>query len=96
MTFFALHGAVKQVEELVTSDKPGVAELARKALEIRDKVRVVEEQVSGDREIEGQAPMIRFSRRLQQAINGEDLPDEDEVLDELGDSDIIELVEDDA
>lgn len=91
MAYFAINKAVKQVQSIASGDDGGMAALAQKALKSRDEAREVEEQVRGNSEIEGQAPLLRFSRRLYQAIAGEDQGGDDELLEELGDSDIMEL-----
>ncbi len=91
MASFAIHGAVKQVESIASGDDSSGAKLGRQALDSRDDVRAIEEQVQNTGKIEEQAPLLRFSRRLYQAIAGEEEGEDDELLEELGDSDIMEL-----
>lgn len=91
MASFAIHNAVKQVEELASGDESSVAALAAQALEARDMLRKIDDQVQGKSDIEGADPLLRFSRRLYQAIAGEEHGDEDELLEELGESDIMEI-----
>lgn len=91
MASFAIHNAVKQVEELASGDDASVAMLAAQALDARDTLRKIDDQVQGKSEIEGADPLLRFSRRLYQAIAGEEHGDEDELLEELGESDIMEI-----
>jgi hypothetical protein len=93
MAFFAIYGSVKQVEELASSDDATVAELAGKALRMRDAVRAVDEQVRGAAPLEGTDPVLRFGRRLHQAIAGVEPAEDDGLLEELGDSDIVEVEE---
>jgi hypothetical protein len=90
MASFAIHGAAKQVESIASGDSAGAA-LARQALEAREAVRAAEEQVQGRGEVDPQATMLRFSRRLYQSIAGEAQGPDDELLEELGDSDIMEV-----
>jgi hypothetical protein len=94
MACFAIHGAVKQVEELASGDEAGVAALARQALEMQAEARLVEEQVAGSRDVEGQSPLLRYAHHLYLAITGDSLLEDGELLEELGDSEIVELDED--
>lgn len=93
MAFFAVNGAAKQIEEIASGRDTTKSALGSRALDMRDAVRTVEEQVRGNEKIEEQAPVLRFSRRLQLAIAGEEQGEDDELLEELGDSDIMELEE---
>jgi hypothetical protein len=93
MAFFAIYGSVKQVEELASSGDAAVAALASNALGMRDAVRVVDEQLRGAGPLESNDAVLRFGRRLHQAIAGVDQGEGDELLEELGDSDIVEIEE---
>jgi hypothetical protein len=91
MASFAIHNAAKNVEELASGDDANVAALASEALNARDSLRAVDDQVQGKSEIVGAVPLLRFSRRLYQAIAGEEHGNEEELLEELGESDILEI-----
>jgi hypothetical protein len=70
LAHLANHGCQKQVEKLVTDERPSVATMAREALTLRDRARQADEQARGVAPLQGGDAILEFSRRFYQELEG--------------------------
>jgi hypothetical protein len=70
LAHLANHGCDKQVEALEKDAEPRVASMALEARQRRDEARRADEAVSGRRPLDGSDPVLAFSRRFAQELEG--------------------------
>jgi hypothetical protein len=79
LAHLANHGCAKQVEKLTTEEVPAVAAMAVEALTLRERARLMENQVHGSAPTPADDAILQFSRRFYQELEGaaptDDLPD---------------------
>ena len=81
LAHLANHGCAKQVEALEKDSDRRVANMALRARTLRDEARRQEESASGKRVLEGADPVVAFSRRFFEELEGT-APDVDLAGDE--------------
>lgn len=70
LAHLAVHGCLKQVEELAHDSDPKVAKMAQEALDLRDDAKGRSKAVRGDASVETADAVRQFSRRFYQELAG--------------------------
>jgi hypothetical protein len=63
-------GCAKQIEKLMTDERPAVATMARESLALKDQAKKSEAQVKSALAVPGEDAIIKFSRRFYQELEG--------------------------
>lgn len=70
LAHLANQGCRKQVEKLTQDDKPGVATMAAEAIALRERAKSVDDRVRGPSPLADEDPVLRFSRRFYEELEG--------------------------
>jgi len=70
------HGCEKDVDKLTKDSRPAVATMAVEALTLRQEAKTIEDRALGTKSLPGKDPILQFSRRFYEEIEGK-APSED-------------------
>ena len=76
LAHLANHGCLAQVEKLTKESHAPTAAIARQALGLRERAAVIDQQVRGAAPFVGDDPILAFSRRFYQELEGKAPTDE--------------------